>query len=183
MILKLFGKNIAAFYKHHIMRIEYANIVRCSDAPEHSLERIELDDFDNQLDVETTLSKTALKKLAVSNHGRCDGYVLKDAEGVSLGTIWVMYRGGNDTEYRIRNIDAYIFDVLIDANHRGRGLAGVMIELVMDKLYEKGIAAAYLAVSKTNVPAIKAYRKIGFTTVGEKRFFRVLKINIPYHKL
>lgn len=94
-----------------------------------------------------------------------------------------MYRGADDLEYRIRNIDAYIFDVYVNNLHRGKGYAGEMIRQLMEYLHDKGINTAYLAVSMSNSSAIRAYKKTGFTTVADKKFVRFLKINIPYHKL
>lgn len=94
-----------------------------------------------------------------------------------------MYKGGNDIEYKIRNIDAYIFDVYVNKAHRGSGYAGQMIRCVMDYLHSKGIDTAYLAVALSNKSAIRAYEKVGFTTEYDRKFARVLKVNIPYHKL
>lgn len=94
-----------------------------------------------------------------------------------------MYRGGNDLEYRIRGIDAYIFDVYVNEAHRGSGYAGKMIRRAMEHLHQKGIDTAHLAVALTNQSAIRAYEKVGFTTEYDLRFARVLKVNVPYHKL
>ena len=94
-----------------------------------------------------------------------------------------MYKGTDDLEYRIRNIDAYVFDVFVNNSCRGRGYAGEMIRQLMCYLHGKGIDSAYLAVSVSNESAIRAYKKTGFTTVKDLNFARVLKINIPYHVL
>ena len=100
-----------------------------------------------------------------------------------LGTIGVMYKGANDIEYRIRHIDAYIFSVFIKEEYRHNGYAGIMIKKLGDYLETKGIDDAYLAVSIKNKNAIRAYKKVGFEIVNQKIFLRVLKINVPYHKL
>lgn len=94
-----------------------------------------------------------------------------------------MYKGSDDLEYRIRNIDAYIFDVFVNEKYRGNGYAGEMIRRLMEYLHKKGIDSADLAVSLSNTSAIRAYEKIGFTTVKDCSFARILKINIPYHAL
>lgn len=94
-----------------------------------------------------------------------------------------MYKGTDDLEYRIRSIDAYIFDVYVNSSYRGKGYAGEMIRQLMEYLHAKNIDIAHLAVSTKNEKAIRAYEKAGFSTVYDRSFARVLKINIPYHSL
>ena len=105
-----------------------------------------------------------LTRLLLKNRSLCEGFIFSDA-GRPVGTIWVMYQGANDIEYRIRRIEAYIFDVYINENYRGNGYAGEMICLLMKYLHERGIDCSYLAVAKTNKSAIKAYKKTIKTAV------------------
>ena len=86
-------------------------------------------------------------------------------------------------EYRIRNIDAYIFDVYVNRMYRGHGFAGEMIRQLMNYLHGKGVQTVHLAVSVSNESAIKAYKKAGFTIVNSCSFARLLKNNIPYRVL
>ncbi|MBR5948719.1 MAG: GNAT family N-acetyltransferase [Clostridia bacterium] len=184
MVIKLFGKNIFAVYSHYIMRITASSAARSDDEGNYSLKSLNLSEFDSKLLCGSTLGVPALKRLSGSNGENCEGFVLTSCSSdETLGTIWLMYRGGNDIEYRIRNIDAYIFDVFVSPSERGKGIAGIMIAKIMNHLKEQGIDSAYLAVSKKNTSAIKAYRKSGFEICSEKAFARVLKVNIPYHKL
>ena len=101
----------------------------------------------------------------------------------SIGTVSVMYKGGNELEYRIRNVDAFIYNVKIDELFRGKGYAGIMINMLEKQLVSKGIHEAYLAVSTDNYGAIKAYKKNGFKTICEKKFVRTMRVNIPYYSL
>lgn len=94
-----------------------------------------------------------------------------------------MYKGGNDLEYKIRNVDAYIFDVYVNETFRGAGFAGEMIRCEMEHLHHNGLETACLAVALSNKSAIRAYEKVGFVTAYDKKFARVLKINIPYYEL
>lgn len=94
-----------------------------------------------------------------------------------------MYKGSDDLEYRIRNIYAYIFDVLVNEKYRGNGYADEMIRQLMEYYHKKGIESADLTVSVSNTSAIRAYEKTGFTTVKDCSFARIMKINIPYHFL
>lgn len=183
MGLKLFGKNIFQVYTHHIMKIEYETVAGNLEQSSHILRKINSDSIPEELaPIGTTVTVSNLKHLLQINGNRCEGFVFGGGD-TPIGTIWVMYRGAGDLEYRIRNIDAYLFDVYVNNKHRGKGYAGEMIRHLMEYLHYKGINTAHLAVSKTNTSAIRAYKKTGFTTVADKRFARILKINIPYHEL
>ncbi len=183
MGLRLFGKNIFQIYTHHIMKIEYETIAGKSEQSSYTLCKIDSNSILDKLSsIGTTVRVSNLKHLLQVNGNRCEGFVFGGTD-TSIGTIWVMYRGANDLEYRIRDIAAYIFDVYINRKYRGKGYAGEMLRQLMQYLYNKGLSTAHLAVSKTNISAIRAYEKTGFTTVADKRFVRFLKINIPYHKL
>ena len=185
MGIKIFGKNIAQVYSHHIMEIEYGTVCeKVQSISPNSLRKIDPNKIEDELKpVGTTVTIPNLKRLMSSNIDLVEGFVFGETGGCSVGTIWVMYKGGNDLEYRIRNIDAYIFDVYVNEKYRGKGFAGEMICQLMDYLHEKGIDSAQLAVSMTNKSAIRAYEKTGFVSMADKRFARVLKINIPYHEL
>lgn len=148
------------------------------------LRKIDLKKVKDELDpVGTTVSVKNLELLVQKNNEKCEGFVLSDEAGKSVGTIWVMYKGTDDLEYRIRNIDAYIFDVYVNSSYRGKGYAGEMIRQLMEYLRAENIDSAHLAVSTKNDKAIRAYEKAGFSTVHDRSFARVLKINIPYYKL
>ena len=58
-----------------------------------------------------------------------------------------------------------------------------MMRQLMSYLHNRGIDNATLAVALSNHSAIRAYEKAGFRTLCDKRFARVLRINIPYHAL
>ena len=184
MGIKLFGKNIFQVYNHHIMRLEYSNMNCTPLSSELKLRKIDLHNIKEELaPVGTTVAVANLDRLVKKNGSMCEGFILCDEHEKDVGTIWVMYKGTNDLEYRIRNIDAYIFDVFVNSSYRGKGYAGEMIRQLMEYLHTKGIDSAHLAVSTKNISAIRAYEKAGFVTVCDHKFARVLKINIPYHKL
>ena len=180
MGIKLFGKNILQYYKRHIMSLNYQATEYDSEL---TLCKIDLDSIAEEIKpIGTTVSVRNLIHLVRMNSGKCEGFKLVDGE-TSLGTIWVMYKGSDDLEYRIRNIEAYIFDVFVNNEYRGQGYAGEMIRQLMRYLHGRGIDKAYLAVSTSNNSAMKAYKKSGFVIVKDLSFIRVLKINIPYHVL
>ena len=134
--------------------------------------------------IDGTYTISLQKKIINNNSGKCDTFILKEINTQrSIGVISVMYKGGDELEYKIRNIDAFIYNVMIDESVRGNGYAGVMIKKLGSILKNKGIREAYLAVSIDNNGAITAYRKTGFEVVEEKKFIRTMKINIPYYRL
>ena len=172
-------RGVISFRHHYIMNL------KLSDLPER-----EFDSNDNlvlvcrgaQL-IDGTYSKSLMGKIMNRNIGKYETFLLNNSANETVGIISVMYKGGNELEYRIRNIDAFVFNVLVKENSRGRGYAGIMIEELGKHLKDRGIQEAYLAVSVDNNSAIKAYEKAGFNTVCEKKFIRVLKKNVPYHWL
>ncbi|MBP5201820.1 N-acetyltransferase [bacterium] len=177
--IKIAGKNILSTYVHHIMSLECG---KCQVSGDNKLRMINVTDTPEQM-IGGVYSPAIARKIASKNRGKCDIYVFKDEAGNSVGTISVMYRGGMEIEYKIKNIDAFIYDVRTDEAYRGRGYAGMMIESVCRELTSKGIDKVYLAVSTNNESAIKAYIKSGFVIERTSCFVRFLKINIPYREL
>ena len=132
--------------------------------------------------VQGTYGVSIQKNLMRRNGSLCEQYVLYDGNEL-LGTLSVMYRGGNELEYRIRHIDAFIYNLAVMETYRGRGVAGIMLERLFITLADRGYKDVYLAVSTDNTSAIRAYEKAGFVVEDMKSFVRTLKINIPYHAL
>lgn len=179
VLIKIAGKRILSTFVHYIMSLECG---KCRLSSENKLRPINVTDTPEQM-IGGVYSLAAERRIVMKNSGKCDVYVFKDEAGNSVGTISVMYRGGNEIEYKIRNIDAFIYNVRTDEAYRGRGYAGMMIESVCRELSSKGIDKVYLAVSTNNESAIKAYKKSGFVTEKTSCFIRFLKINIPYREL
>lgn len=185
MGIRILGKNIIQIYHHHIMKLNYLDIADIAESatPNRTLRPIDQTAIGEELQqIGTNVTIANLTRLLLKNRSLCEGFIFSVA-GRPVGTIWVMYQGANDIEYRIRRIKAYIFDVYINENYRGNGYAGEMICLLMKYLHERGINSSYLAVAKTNKSAIRAYKKVGFESIVDKKFARVLRVNIPYHEL
>ena len=176
--IRLFGKNVISTFKHHIMSLSYSPDYIASN--ELMMERI-TDQPEKMID--GTYSVKTAKDILSRNKGKCDVFIFHDSNENVVGTLSVMYNNGNDIEYKIRKADAFIFNVLTDEKYRGRGYAGEMLRLLSHYLHGKSIDKAYLAVSTNNLPAIRAYKKVGFVTEYDSSFIRVLKINIPYRQL
>ena len=178
--IKVFGKNLISTYHHIIMSLP-------SDSMSAPLNSLSIECITNQPEkmINGTYSIDTAKYLLSNNSGRCDVFIYHDTDNNTIGTLSVMYRGGDDIEYKIRNIDAFIYNVYTEEKYRGNGYAKEMICLLMKYLDGKSqfINEVYLAVSTNNSSAIRAYEKAGFIKRSESSFIRILKINIPYKVL
>ena len=53
--------------------------------------------------------------------------------------------------------------IVIAPEHQGQGLAAAMLEMLFERLRKAGKSAVHLLVATENSPALKTYRKLGFT--------------------
>lgn len=176
--IKICGKSVISTYNHFIMSLTYDKISN----PSNILSMECVTKYPKKM-INGTYTTTVAKQILKENKGKCDVFIFHDKSGNVVGTLSVMYKGGNEVEYKIRNIDAFIYNVLTDSRYRGKGYAGEMIRLLMEYLHKKSIDKAYLAVSTNNKPAVRAYKKTGFIKENDSTFIRLLKINIPYRVL
>lgn len=61
---------------------------------------------------------------------------------------------------------AYIAEVLVHADFRGKGIAGRLIEWCLQRMTDH-YRCAVIRVWRENLPALQLYRKMGFTPVAE----------------
>lgn len=106
-------------------------------------------------------------------------YYTKDTNE-PVGCIWVMYKGGNEAQYRIRNIDAFGFYFAVFPRFRGNRYVEYFIYTMLKYLKEKGIDTLYASVRKNNTSALKAYERAGVKIEAEKTFCRLIRWRIPY---
>ena len=97
-----------------------------------------------------------------------------------VGCIWVMYRGGNEAQYRIRYIDAFGFYFSVFPKFRGNRYIEYFIYQMLNHLKSKGIDKLYASVRKNNTAALKAYQRAGMKIEAEKIFYRLIRWRIPY---
>ena len=97
-----------------------------------------------------------------------------------VGCIWVMYKGGNEAQYRVRNIDAFGFYFSVFPKYRGNRYIEFFIFSLLKYLETKGIHRLYASVRKNNISALKAYTRAGMKIEAEKKFFRLISLRIPY---
>ncbi len=65
--------------------------------------------------------------------------------------------------------EAELLNICIAPNHQGKGLAGVLLEHLIDHATEQDNHEMYLEVRVTNAPAIALYERIGFNEIGRRK--------------
>jgi ribosomal protein S18 acetylase RimI-like enzyme len=93
---------------------------------------------------------------------------LNEAE---FGRAWLIFEGeklagyvvltlGFSFEYRGR--DAYIDELYLDGQFRGRGIGRKTMEFVEEEARKLGVNAIHLEATRGNMAAIELYRRVGF---------------------
>ena len=178
---ELFGKRIVSVFEHYLMSIDYSDTKKIKTSLKMECVTSKFDKI-----IDGTYNSDLAKKIVLDNKKLCEIFVFSDTDDNIVGTLCVMYKGGNDIEYKIRNVKAFIYNVFTSEKFRGNGYAKEMICLLMQYLYDKSdgkIQRAFLAVSTNNISAIKAYKKTGFKIRKKTSFVRIMKMNIPYRIL
>lgn len=176
MNIKFFNRTILKTVDHYIYAVDCKDI---GPVLEDRLEAFKL----TVEDISLIKGSQALRKNLAFQPEYVTGYGFKNHCGSIIGYLFVMTKGGTLRPYRIRNIDAFIYSVAVFKDHRGNHYAGEMLTYVLNKLHKQGIDKVYLACSKNNAPAIRAYERLGFKIVDSKFFIQILRWAIPYHTL
>lgn len=65
--------------------------------------------------------------------------------------------------------EAELLNIAVRADHRGKGLAGQMLDAVLIELGARGVRNAYLEVRESNDAARRLYDSRGFIEIGRRR--------------
>lgn len=177
----VFGKKIITYYQHYIMErtIHFADIKSNLHPVLRTITIENIDELKKLKGFDIEYIKKLLKKYENKVFG-----IGAFIDNEIVGYAWCAFKGARDRQYLVRETDVYIFDVFVGEQFRGHGFAPMLIdELIKTYVGTSENVTICLAVRKDNISAIKAYKKIGFVVKGEKAFLRVLKVNIPQHKL
>ncbi len=68
----------------------------------------------------------------------------------------------DDKPYLRHEKQGYLGFMFVDEKHRGKGLNKIIIDQLLQWCKEKGVYEIRLDVYDTNLPAIRAYEKVGF---------------------
>lgn len=180
--IKVLGHNFFTFYDHYLMTF---NLQECNDSSLASWVAVEEIDPDNISDCANAEFSVDRMKKYLKNCKFASGWLFYDKKThVPIGFFWIMRRGGDEFQYRVRNVEAFFFDVYVNADYRGHGVCGLMFQYAFRLLKKEGISVAALGVRTNNCSAIKAYHKNGGKIVKRMPFMQLLgHINIPYYKV
>lgn len=64
--------------------------------------------------------------------------------------------------------EAEILSLAVAPSQRGKGIAGVLLDLHMRRLAGLKVRALFLEVEENNAPALRLYRRAGFRIVGRR---------------
>lgn len=177
------SRQIFAFYNHWLM--QYSSIQYKEIGVEGvSCEKINNSNID--LCKRQTIFPVSIMEGYLKKHSKfVDGFLFKKGDQDVVGFVWVMYKGGNESQYRVRHCDALVFDVYVDEKMRGKGLCGFMLSCIIKDLKEKrGVNTIRLSVRKNNYSAINAYIKNGWEIIGARKFVQFFRRkNIPYYSI
>ena len=123
--------------------------------------------------------EAALLELARAFHAE-DGHPLGErgvaaigmvARGHPLGRAWLIEETGRTIGYAVLGLgfgieyggpDAFVDDLYLVPDARGRGLGGAVLALLEDEARSLGLAALFLVVDPDNRPARRLYDGAGF---------------------
>ena len=93
------------------------------------------------------------------------------ARGHPLGRAWLIEEAGRTIGYAVLGLgfgieyggaDAFVDDLYLVPEARGRGLGGAVLALLEAEARELGLAALFLVVDPDNRPARRLYDRAGF---------------------
>lgn len=176
-------RELYAFFDHHLMYFELTQEKALQYSDEWLAEAITIKNVDDCAN--EVFSCGRMKRYLLEQPDYVNGFLFREAKtGKTAGFLWIMYPGGNEFQYRVRKVDAFLFDVYVSPDFRGHGLCGQMFQYVFDYLKKNGKKTVALGVRTNNPSAIKAYKKAGGVIKARKRFIQLAhRYNIPYYSI
>ena len=101
----------------------------------------------------------------------------------SLGRVWLFDEGGGVLGYAVLTFgfdlefggrDAFITELFVAADARGRGLAGRALAEVERRAAELGVRAVHLMVRPENAPAVRLYARAGYASPPRRFLSKLL---------
>jgi len=103
------------------------------------------------------------------------------SDGKIVGHGWLKINGAKDSFYRFGKKIAYISEIYVDRDFRGRGIAPAMIShFILD--YPKEYTL-YISAYASNAASKNALLKVGFSYIRSLKFVRSCKITLNKHKI
>ena len=70
-----------------------------------------------------------------------------------------------DSDYTITNKRIYISRLIVKKEYRNKGIGGILVDFILERVKEMGYNEATIGVDKDNMSALHLYKKKGFTNV------------------
>ena len=176
-------RQLYAYYDHYLMYFNLNEINTEYSNDKYFAEKITLNNVDKCANECFSLGR--MKKYLLNNGNFVEGFFFQErTTQEKAGFMWLMFPQCNEFQYRVRKVDAFIFDVFVFPNFRGCGLCGQMFQHVFDSLKKRGKNIVALGVRTDNTSAIRAYEKAGGVIKSRKRFIQLVhRYNIPYYSV
>lgn len=184
MDITIKGRNLLTTYHHYIMRMNNKDMKRNEEYRKLNVVRITEENI-NLCDG-AFYSVGSLKQFLSGEYiDKVEGYMILDPiTEKCISYIWVAFPESDMYCYRIRRASGYLFRLSTFPEYRRQGYGGNLMRWVSDYvLREHGVDTLTFAVKTDNTTAIHCYERVGFAVIGEKRFVRFLRRNIPYYTL
>ena len=177
MKLKFFGNTVLELFDHYVLKMDLDDFVYSKN----ELQMIKIDK-QNMDQVGRAIGNTT-KKWIANDYPYAQGYCFKNPEGDQIGSCWIMFKGGDEKLYKIRNHDSFIFRLEVEESFRGRGYSKMIMTDMFQTIRKQGCREVILVCARKNEKALHLYETIGMKKIGRKIFCRVLNKNIPYYEL
>jgi ribosomal protein S18 acetylase RimI-like enzyme len=118
---------------------------------------------DLTLDEATAQSEATFRRLLPDDRpGAVDQYMFTvfDEDSTRVGSIWFGVRRDGKEPY------GYIWDIMLDPAHRGKGLGEQVMRAVEEKVRALGLSQISLNVFGHNLPARKLYERLGYEAIA-----------------
>ncbi|MEZ4742819.1 MAG: GNAT family N-acetyltransferase [Bdellovibrionota bacterium] len=86
--------------------------------------------------------------------------VVEEKTEIKIGILWIAEKANGDRKY------AYIYDIEINEDHRGKGYGKKVMHLLEDKVKSMNLNSIGLHVFGHNTTAISLYEKMGYRTTN-----------------
>ncbi|MFF8288846.1 GNAT family N-acetyltransferase [Streptomyces sp. NPDC016309] len=111
-----------------------------------------------------------LRKEFPDDDGEGDGDENGDGDPAGAGTLVAVdgtrVCGYVTTTYQEWNRRLTVADLAVSPDHRGRGIGAELLRRTVERARARGASHVWLEVTHVNAPAIRLYRRAGFTFCG-----------------
>ncbi|MBQ6334409.1 MAG: GNAT family N-acetyltransferase [Erysipelotrichaceae bacterium] len=177
MKIKLKNKILFETFDHYVLKI---------DLDDHELSDNELLTIrinkNNCEQVGNAIGNTT-RKWILNDYPYAEGYCFRNGSGQQVGSCWIMFKGGDEKLYKVKEADSFIFRMEVDEEYQGRGYAKKIMDHIFAIIKKHGCRNVCLVCARKNIKALHLYESVGMKIVDHKFFIRLLDKNIPYYSI